>query len=167
MFASSHSSFVDSSLCQKTVVFVGLSVDAAHRSVVIRAFVVHALAFVLHGNSGELQVAQVLVGFVIDSANIVNGFILTQIISAFSPRAELLEIGEHDADVSILLSTGRADWVIVIRTEVGGVEVRRTSTVSGHWDILAIEETFVAISDSINSADWGVFIRTVSTFSDH
>lgn len=165
-FTTAHGPFVNSRLGQKTVVFVGFAVHSAHWPVVVGAVVVHALALVLHGDSRQLHVAQVFVGFIVGRANVPVGLVHANVISALAPGAELLQVGEHDADVAVLLPAGRAHWVVLVRAEVGRVEVGRTSALGGHRNVFAVEQALVAVCDSVHAANGAIFVGAVGTFAD-
>ena len=165
-FATAFGAFVHAGLGHDAVVLVGEFVDAANRSVVRWADVVSARPGMSHLDVLQPHVASISVGDPVLPAYKLGVLVLALGIPAMTPRSELFEICEHDTDVSELLIIRRTHRVVVVRAEVSGVKVRRTSPKGGLRHLLALKQTLVGVSNPVDSANRPVFVFAMRALAD-
>lgn len=166
LLTSAFGSFVHTSLRHDAVVLIGLPIDTANWSVIIRALEIGAVSNMGQSGTSLGQRAEVSIGLSVDTADHIFFFIFAVNFFTLAPSTKLFEVSKHDAGISIGDTIGGANRVVFVRAEVGWVEVGWAVTVGGEWDILAFSEAVVGVGDTIDTTDWHVFVRAMGAFTN-
>ena len=123
LLTSAFGSFVHSSLRHDAVVLIGLAIDTANWSVVIWALEIGAVSNMGQSGTSLGQRAEVSIGLSVHTTDHIFFFIFAVNFFTLAPCTKLLEIGKHDAGISIGDTIGGAHWVVFVGAEVSRVKV--------------------------------------------